>query len=211
MCSPSFFLPWQTIEFCFREFHSQLFMVHNKMFAIKQCLGSVFCLQYVCSSSTACLLSFPQKFFKNCIHQPSTLQIIFITFSSLNKRKKSYQRALVSSLFITTFQTELLSFFFLRLHRPLACKTLVLNQESILHPLHWKHQVLTTGHQGSPIHIIVLCHGCSFLFKYIPVVNHYIISSPLGKFLGFTFHHSYYYQPNPSFNFPYLAILQKPL
>lgn len=71
--------------------------------------------------------------------------------------------------------------------------------------------VLTTGHQGSPIHIIVLCHGCSFLFKYIPVVNHYIISSPLGKFLGFTFHHSYYYQPNPSFNFPYLAILQKPL
>ena len=113
MCSPSFFLPWHTIEFCFGELHSQLFMVYNKMFAIKQCLGSVFCLQYVCSSSTACLLSFPQKFFKNYIHQPSTLQIIFITFSSLNKRKKSYPRALVSSLFITTFQTELLSFFFM--------------------------------------------------------------------------------------------------
>lgn len=41
-----------------------------------------------------------------------------------------------------------------------------------------------------------------FLFQHPHVVHHYIINSLFRHFLGFALHHSYYLQPNTSFNFP---------
>lgn len=158
MCTQN--LPSQTMEFCCGKLYSQLFMAHNKMFAVKQCLGSVFCLQYVCSSLTACLLHFPRNLDQNWIHQLSTPPNN--NLSSLRKRKPSYPQAPVSLPFITTFQTDSLSSYWIRSLR-------------LLSPL-----ASTCMH----------------------VINHYIINSLFGNFLGFTLHHSYHLQPNPSCDFP---------
>lgn len=142
-CAHRIGLPSQAMAFCCQKLYGQLFMALNKMFAIKQCLGSVFCLQYVCSSLTACLLHFPRNFYKNWIHQLSTPPNN--NLSSLRKRKPSYPRALGSLLFITTLQTELLSSYWIMSLRFLS----------------------------------LLASIC------IHIINHYIINSPFGNFLGF--------------------------
>lgn len=131
------------------------------MFAIKQCLGSVFCLQYVCSSLAACLFHFPRNLYKNWIHQQLSTPPNN-NLSSLRKRRPSYPRAPVSLPFITTFQTESLSSYWI-----MSLRFLSLLASTCMH-----------------------------------IINHYIIDSPLGNFLGFALHRSYHLQPHPSCDCP---------